>query len=326
MSSTFTTREVALIIWTLVFFGWVTARRDARKSLGGVLSAALQWKILVPFLLVVAYIALVVLVLHTLGVWTPDLLKDTILWFVFSGVAVAFSGMSLNSDGIHWRRVISGQLKAIVLLEYVVNTYMFALWIELLLVPTLVIVSALDVVVKMDDKHRTMAKLIGALQALFGFTILAFALRQAVSTRDTFSTMETLRAIARAPLLSALLLPVAYLFAIVSVYEQLFIRLAIGPTKDASVVRYAKRKLPLYLGLRPAIVRAFTRQGGARGYSAAGRTRHVVTYRLTPQIPRLAPAPRSCYPPASRCKPRRVRLDICLQSVWQETRWLGERY
>ncbi len=272
MSSTFTTREVALIIWTLVFFGWVAARRDARKSLGGVLSAALHWKILMPVLLVVAYMALVVLVLHTLRVWTPNLFKDTMLWFVFSGVALAFSGVSFNSDGIHWRHVVGGQVKAIVFVEYVVNTYTFALWIELLLVPTLVFVALFDVVAKMDDRYRMVAKLTGALQALFGLTILVFAVRQAMSTRDTFSTMEALRAITLAPVLSAFLLPVAYLFALLSVYEQLFIRLAIGPTKDASVVRYAKRKLTLHLGLRPTMVRAFTCRHGVALTRATTKT------------------------------------------------------
>ncbi len=272
MRSICTTREVALIVWTLAFSGWVVARRDSRKLLGGVLSTALHWKILIPVLLVVAYITLVVLVLYKLSMWTPNLLKDTILWSIFSGVALAFSGVLFNSDGIHWCRVVGEQVKAIVLVEYVVNTYTFALWLELLLVPTLVLVSLLDIVAKMDDKYRTVAKLTGAFQAVFGLIVLAFAIHQAVSTRDTFSTMEALQVIAVAPVLSALLLPIAYVLALVSVYEQLFVRLAIGPTKQASVVRFAKRKLMRYLGLHPAVVQAFTGQHGGALTRATTKT------------------------------------------------------
>lgn len=36
-----------------------------------------------------------------MGLWTRDLLKDTILWFLFSGLALAFSVVPMgNDDGI----------------------------------------------------------------------------------------------------------------------------------------------------------------------------------------------------------------------------------
>jgi hypothetical protein len=84
--------------------------------------------------------------------------------------------------------------------------------------------------------------------------------------------MEALQVIAVAPVPSALLLPIAYVFALVSVYEQLFVRLAIGPTKQASVVRFAKRKLMRYLGLHPAVVQAFTGQHGGALTRATTKT------------------------------------------------------
>jgi hypothetical protein len=254
----FTTRDIALAVWTTVFLGWAATKRDVRRSLSGVLRAAVRWKLLVLFMVLIAYTTCVVHVLHAIRFWSLDLLKDTIIWFLLSGVALAFSGVQSDSAPGIWRRVLRDQLKAIVLVEYIVNTYTFALWIELLVIPVLTCVALLDVIARTDAKYAVVAKLTGVLQAFFGLTVMAFAIHQAVSGQESFSAAGALREIALVPLLSVLLLPITHVFFLVSAYEQLFLRLALGPKKDPSVVWYAKRKLARHLGVRPETVRAFT--------------------------------------------------------------------
>ncbi len=102
----FTTREAAVALWALALVAWAATKPEVRKSVGGGIRAALQWKLLVPFLLIAVYTALAVRGMHTIGLWTPDLLKDTILWFVFSGLALAFSGLQSDLEGSVWRRVL----------------------------------------------------------------------------------------------------------------------------------------------------------------------------------------------------------------------------
>ncbi len=145
------------------------------------------------------------------------------------------------------------------LIEYLVNTYTFALPIELLLVPMLAVIAMLDAVARTDAKYSAVAKLTMGLQTLFGLAIVVFAIHKAVSYRDTFQTLDALRAIALVPVLSILFIPCIYVLFLVSSYEQLFLRLKLGPQKDPRLVRYARYRLIRHLGLHPQRVRAFTR-------------------------------------------------------------------
>lgn len=256
---TLTTREMALVVWSAVFFAWALSKRGVRQSLGGIFRAAVHWKILVPAIVVVAYSAAIVSGLHWVGLWGWDLLKDTILWLVFSGLALAFSGVQLNSDVPTWRRVLTDQLKAVVLVEYIVNVYTFPLWVELVLAPTLVFVGMVDAFARLDPKYKSVAQLTGFLLAVFGFAVLGFAVRQAIAA-GPFSTPSALRDVLLAPVLSLALLPLVHVFFLISAYEQLFLMLSIGPKKDPGVVRYAKRRLAWHLGIRPAAVREFLRR------------------------------------------------------------------
>ena len=118
MKDFFTTREIAIGIWILVFLAWAGARSEVRRSFLGVLRAALRWKLLVPFVLVAAYMALAARGLYAVGLWTPDLLKDTVLWFLFSGVALSFSGFQMDTEENIWRGAFIDQLKVIVCMAF----------------------------------------------------------------------------------------------------------------------------------------------------------------------------------------------------------------
>jgi len=262
MSNPFTARELAIGIWTCCFIARAATNAGVRKSFANLVRTALTPKLSIPFLASAAYVALAVGVLDAIGLWTRDLLKDTILWFLFAGVPLAFAGVS-HSSRISWRRVIADQLRAVVIVEYLVNTYTFSLVTELLLVPVLTTVVLLDTLARDDPKFTDVSKLTGWLQALFGFGVLGVAVHQALANREHFEVMNAFRAIAVVPLLSILLLPCTFVFALLSAYEGLFVRLGLGRDMDPGCSRYAKRLLFKHLGFRPEAVRTFTTEHAA---------------------------------------------------------------
>ncbi len=204
-----------------------------------------------------AYTAAVVWALYAAGAWTFDLLKDTIFWFVLSGLAVAFSVVLAATDGSIWRRVVVDQLKVVVVLEYIVNTYAFSFPVELVLVPVLTFLAMLDVIARSDVKHAQVVRLTGGLQALFGFGVLAVATAQAIAHLDAVQTADVLRSLLLAPTLSVLFVPFIYLLILVTTYESLLVRLKLGLPKDPGVKWYARRRLICHLGLRPQKIRTF---------------------------------------------------------------------
>ena len=262
MKDIFTTRELAAGIWLLVFMVWAGLRTEVRKSFIAVLRAALHWKLFVPFMFITGYIVVAVRGLYAVGFWTPDLLKDTVLWFLFSGVALAFSGFQTDNQASIWRRAFIDQLKIIVIVQYLVNTYTFSLWTELILLPLFAMVAMIDAVANSDPNFSPVAKLTSWLQILIGLTIISFAVHYALSSSDSFRAFDAMRTILLVPILSVLLMPCILILFLLSAYEQLFLRLKLGSEKDTDVIFYAKRKLISYLGPRPQKVCAFTRAHG----------------------------------------------------------------
>jgi hypothetical protein len=263
LTTVFTTREIAIGIWTLGLIVWALAYPGVRSAFQHLLGAAFHRKLIVPFLGAAAYTALVVWSLAQMNLWTSDLLKDTILWFLFAGVALAFSGITQSWEPLNWRKILVEQVAVIVLLEYIVNTYTFSLPVELLLVPILTIIVTLNAFARTDAKFASVAKLTGCLQGVFGIAVLAVAMWQAVTHLKQLATWDTVRSVALAPLLSILILPFVYGFTLLSAYEQLFIRLTFGEKKEPRLMRHIKWRLFKHLGMRQSAVGAFGREHAA---------------------------------------------------------------
>ena len=81
-----------------------------------------------------------------------------------------------------------------------------------------------------------------------GLVILATALGKAISDYSNLLSMEALRSLLLAPVLTASFLPFAYAMALYSNYERIFVWLKIGWDKDESTIRYAKRVIFSYSG------------------------------------------------------------------------------
>lgn len=254
------TREIATLVWIAVFLIWALWEPRIRPALLRVLTTALHWKIVAPILAIVLYSSSVVWVLYKLGFWQSYLLKDTVVWVVVSGIALGMSGVSLKSEAPTWRGVVIEQIKIVVLVEYLVNTYTFGIWIELALIPVMTALAVLTSFASMDEKSAIVAKLGQFLQGTIGLAILWFAVLGALEEAETFTVSVALREVLLPIILSATVIPIAYLLTVISAYEQLFLFLRIREDKGASLIRYAKWRLFLRLGLRLTAVRSFLEQ------------------------------------------------------------------
>jgi len=254
----FTTREIATGIWIALFLAYAFTESKVRHSVARVFRLGLKWKVLLTLLGVAVYTGAIVAGLRLLELWNPSMLKDTIVWFLFYGIALAFSGITAGSQ-VSWRAVVREQIKAIIVVEYLANTYTFSLFVELVLVPVITVVALLDVMARTRPEYARVKIVTGPLQSLFGLAVLGSAIYLAWATRQTFDASQAFLDIALAPLLSVLLVPVVYFFALWSAYVQVFIKLRIPKRDDARFVRYARARLFRYLGLRLGKIWRFNR-------------------------------------------------------------------
>jgi hypothetical protein len=184
-------------------------------------------------------------------------LKETILWFFFSGVVLIVSFLTSDSDEGILKRIGSESVKIFIVFEFLISRYTFPLAAELILIPVVTVIVLMDAFARLDEKHAFIVRLTTGAQAAIGSAILLYVAWQAAFDYGTLWSLASARRILLAPLLSFSFAPLIYILLLYSTYELLFLRLRIGRDKPRDLQQYARRRLLAHLGLRLRSARAF---------------------------------------------------------------------
>lgn len=239
----FNNREIAVAIWSSIIVIALLFNKDIRQSIPDLLKAMLQIKIIVPVLILMAYISGMVYILFEVGFWKPFLIKNTILWFFFVGIVLFFRfGTSKEPEKL-FKKTIIDSLKITIILEFIIDSYTLSLVGELILIPILSFIAILDSIIQTKKEYSQISKFTGILLSLTGFTMLFLASYSAISDYRSFGNINTLKSFMTPILLTFLILPFLYLMVLYSNYEQLFLRLNFGREKSNSLKRAAKKEI-----------------------------------------------------------------------------------
>jgi len=245
----FNNREIATGFWLLLFLVWALQKANIRKSIVALLRAFFRFKVLLPVFLMVFYTAATVTLLAFVGLWKISLLKDTIVWYCISAMAMMMRFATSDKVENIFHKVLVDSIKVVILLEFFVNTYTLSLPAELIILPILALIAMFDAVASLDKKYSAVARLTKGMQVVIGLVILVIALSRAISDLRNLQSLDTVRSIALAPLLSMILSPFLYVMVLIMKYELLFLRLDFGIEKEKGLKRYARRCIIMHTGL-----------------------------------------------------------------------------
>jgi len=71
---------------------------------------------------------------YRIGFWQDALLGETIIWIFGVGFALLINAGRTNEKDF-FKKAILDNIKIVVIIEFLVNIYVFDLWAELILVP-----------------------------------------------------------------------------------------------------------------------------------------------------------------------------------------------
>jgi len=241
--NSFSNREISIFIWVVIFLVYALYNKKVRKSFVNLFKFAFQIKLIVPFVLLVAYVSVVVTFLKYVELWDTDLIKETLLWFFLSGISLALSFVSNYSEKGILKTIVVDNVKVIILLEFIVDDFTLSLPVELAIIPIMTFVIGIDAVAKMDDKYKSVANITTGIQSIFGLTIITFAIIQAINNYQLLGTIDSIRQIMLAPILSTALVPFIYILLVLTTYELLFLQITMNKNKEYGVGKYAKRRM-----------------------------------------------------------------------------------
>ena len=221
----------------------------ARSSAHSAISLLLHPKIVLSIFGLVTYLAAVVYLAESIGLWRTSLLKETLIWFLVSGLAL-FS----NFDRVRRGERILGRTTAQVLIatlmiEFFMNLFALALWAEI--AGQILLLGAMiwfAIVQRNPTKGRAVQRL-EMFIALIGFSVAGYTIWQLIFRWAELDKGELLLELALPLWLTVALLPMILLMGAISAYESAFInidsftddRRRRRRTKSALVLTYVRR-------------------------------------------------------------------------------------
>lgn len=214
-------RELALLIWIVVFLTWVVTRPQVRRAILPLLKAALQLKLSIIYGVMAAYTALIVYLLYRNGLWDSSQFKNTILWFLTVGL---FSLKDIVKPGQinYFRKTATDVVSLTAILQFITGVYTFSFVTEFILVPVAALIGGMIVVAEKKPEYVSVKKIFNWILVLAGLYTIAFTIYKIATDFKTFANRGTLNDFLIPGALSFLFLPLVYLLSLYAVREGAF--------------------------------------------------------------------------------------------------------
>lgn len=251
MLELFTTREIValfyIILCFLVFTFLVTKKKDLRIAVFNVIKVACSTQILIFFILLLLYAILIIYGISHFPFWQWAYLKDIIIWVLFVGVPICFHSASKELEDHYFSKVVLNNLKLSVFIDFFLNTFTFGIITEFILQGILIFLSLLQAVSSTEEKYASAKKLFDSLLAIIGFAVFFQTIRVAIQTYPDYDIKEWIITLSIPLVFSILYIPIAFLMALYSRYQLLFLHLRFKDNNNQWVSLRNKDKVRVFL-------------------------------------------------------------------------------
>jgi hypothetical protein len=222
----FNNRELATVLWLFVGAVALLFSETIRTSLGSIARLLVEPFLLATLLSLVVYLAVLGWAGHGVGIWSTDLISETIWWFVGTALVLLVNVNDALKERRFFRRVALQTMGITLLLDFFMNDlFVLSFPFELLLLPVLTFLGLLSLVAQRDPASREVASATGCLQAAAGFSIAAFVVFKVSTNLDQVTTEAHLLELLLPVWLTVSFLPFVYVVSVLVAYDSAFRRI-----------------------------------------------------------------------------------------------------
>jgi hypothetical protein len=217
-------REKAVVIWVaaIVVYGTLKARRDIGSPIALLLRTMFHRKMLLLFGSAAGYCVAAVAVAQWAGLWHATAAKETVYWFCTGGITLVGQAVSHAKSpelGFH-ANLLGRAVRATIVIEFLVNLYVFPLPIELVLVPIILLLVMGQVIAAHDASVAAVRKPVDIAVATIGVFLLAYAAGHVIGNLSGLFTRENAETLLIAPALTFAFVPFLWAWGWISRREQ----------------------------------------------------------------------------------------------------------
>lgn len=268
--SAFSTRELATAFWTgiiLVAVGMaIVTNKKARKSFIEVLKCFFGRKLRTLWEIYLLYIGIITFLFSRLPIWESIYLKDIIIWTFFSGLTICMNAVAGEADEKYISKVLKDNIRFTVVTEFLLSTFTFSLWVELIIIPIMTAITLLDVVAAQKSETVAVHKLLQSVIAFIGLCLVFQTVKVGIREYRELNMVDTLVSFFIPMVYLLFVTPLEYVFELYSKYEMLFIRMCFKEPRDKKVKRKRHLKVIKACGLSVRKIILFQKQCIPRMY------------------------------------------------------------
>lgn len=266
----FSTRELATAFWVgaiLIAVGMaIVTNKKIRQGFIGVLKCFFNRKLRKLWEIYFLYIGIITLMFSRFPIWKNIYLKDIILWTLFSGLTICMNAVAGEADEKYISKVLKDNIRFTVVTEFLLSTFTFSFWVELIIIPITTVIVLFDTVAEHKSDAIAVHKLLQDVMAFAGLCVILQTVRVGILEYRELNVINTLVSFFIPIIYLLLVTPLEYAFELYSKYEMLFIQMHFKEPRDKKVKRKRHLKVIKACGLSVRKIILFQKQCIPRMY------------------------------------------------------------
>lgn len=266
----FSTRELATAFWVgaiLIAVGMaIVTNKKIRQGFIGVLKCFFNRKLRKLWEIYFLYIGIITLMFSRFPIWKNIYLKDIILWTLFSGLTICMNAVAGEADEKYISKVLKDNIRFTVVTEFLLSTFTFSFWVELIIIPITTVIVLFDTVAEHKSDAIAVHKLLQDVMAFAGLCVILQTVRVGILEYRELNVINTLVSFFIPIVYLLLVTPLEYAFELYSKYEMLFIQMHFKEPSDKMVQRKRHLKVIKACGLSVRKIILFQKQCIPRMY------------------------------------------------------------
>ena len=266
----FSTRELATAFWVgaiLIAVGMaIVTNKKIRQGFIGVLKCFFNRKLRKLWKIYFLYIVIITLMFSRSPIWKNIYLKDIILWTLFSGLTICMNAVAGEADEKYISKVLKDNIRFTVVTEFLLSTFTFSFWVELIIIPITTVIVLFDTVAEHKSDAIAVHKLLQDVMAFAGLCVILQTVRVGILEYRELNVINTLVSFFIPIVYLLLVTPLEYAFELYSKYEMLFIQMHFKEPSDKMVRRKRHLKVIKVCGLSVKRIMLFQKQCIPRMY------------------------------------------------------------
>ena len=250
MFEVFSTREVASIIYLVLFLAFIVIRSKDITLLTNLIRSALKKVFIIPILCLLAYAGLIIYGLQFVPLWNWTLVKDVIIWVLFVATPICFkAAVNRKKNQYPFKRMVIDNFIWSAILEFFIGAFTFSFLAEMFIVPAFSLLVLLQNHDRENEQHKSVNKLLDGMSVITGLILLGFTIDKAVKVIAQDGIVDVLVSFSIPIIFSVAFLPVVYFLAVKGQYHDLFVLVRIRNKDGEKTLSLKKRKIFKVCGL-----------------------------------------------------------------------------